>query len=160
MNVKSREEAWRATDRLFPTDYEQNDIDSRNAGYPIYTSTMEGNGSWISDLNTSLEVNVADENGYVKTTMINIEAEPEITEETRWSSADVRECCIRNDFYTAGDIKAYEEMLGFVEKNDFSTKNLYKVAKDIEEHSEDQTIENVMFCLRKDAVNTFYTVRA
>ena len=136
----------------------KDDVASERAGYPIYKSTAEGNDSWISDLNTRLEINVSTSR-YLKTTNIDIEQMPEIEVEDRWTEADVRECCIKNDFYTAGDCKAYSEMLAFVDKNEFTLENLYKVAKDIEEHSEEQTIENIMFCLRKDAVDTFYTVK-
>ena len=35
-------------------------------------------------------------------------------------------------------------------------ENIYQVAKDIYDHSKNQTITNIMFILEKVAVNTFY----
>lgn len=162
--VTSSYEAWRKADELFPTDYEKDILASGRAGYPIYRSTADGNISWISDLGTRLEVNVIpNENSTDCTDTILIwikdKDEPEIEIEERWTAMDVMECCIRNEFYTAGDAKEYERMLNQVRATTFSTTALYQVAKDICDHSEEQTIENVMFCLRKEAVNTFYTIK-
>lgn len=56
--VSSRQEAWTIADQIFPTDYIHNSEYSKNAGYPIYTSTAAGVTAWISDLNTSLELNL------------------------------------------------------------------------------------------------------
>ena len=155
MNAKSREEAWRIADELMPTDYMKDDMRSERAGYPVFWSTADGCDAHICDLNDRLEINL---DNVGKTVNIWIDEMPEIEVEEKWSESDVRECCIKNDFYTAGDCKAYSEMLNFVDNNSFSVENLYKVAKDILEHSEDQTIENIMFCIKKDAVNTFYKV--
>ena len=61
IKVSSVSEAWRAAARIFPTDYEKNEENSKRAGYPIYetTSTDERfSGFHISDLNTRLEVNM------------------------------------------------------------------------------------------------------
>lgn len=63
IKVSSVSEAWRAAARIFPTDYEKNEENSKRAGYPIYetTSTDERfSGFHISDLNTRLVSN--DEN--------------------------------------------------------------------------------------------------
>ena len=57
IKVSSVSEAWRAAARIFPTDYEKNEENSKRAGYPIYetTSTDERfSGFHISDLNTRL----------------------------------------------------------------------------------------------------------
>lgn len=73
IKVKTRKQAWDIADRLFPTDYERNADSSGRAGYPIYetTSTDEDHtGFHISDLNTSLELNMG-----VETIKINIESE-------------------------------------------------------------------------------------
>jgi len=64
IKVSSVSEAWRAAARIFPTDYEKNEENSKRAGYPIYetTSTDERfSGFHISDLNTRLEVNMGAE---------------------------------------------------------------------------------------------------
>ena len=80
-------------------------------------------------------------------------------EETRkWYSSDVRTMCIRNEFYTCGDNEAYGKMLSFVNENEPTNENIYKVASDIQKHSEGQTTSNIMFCLMQDAVYTFFTV--
>lgn len=60
IKVSSVSEAWRAAARIFPTDYEKNEENSKRAGYPIYetTSTDERfSGFHISDLNTRLQEN-------------------------------------------------------------------------------------------------------
>ena len=157
IKVKSVEEAWMKANELFPTDYEKDDRSSANAGYPIYYSTASGNNSWISDLNTSLELNIW-KGKKIETIRIIIEEEPEITEEKIWSADDVRTVCIKHDLYTKGNCREYDKMLNFVEDNEVSLKNLLMVAEDICKHSEDQTVENVMFLLNKDAVRTFYHI--
>lgn len=83
-----------------------------------------------------------------------------ITKTYTWSYDDVRNFCIRHNYYTHGDCKAYENMLVMVEKEPYSDELLYKVAKDILEHSDDPDnyIENMMFCLFRETVNTFFTV--
>lgn len=82
----------------------------------------------------------------------------QITIMRKWSSGDVREACIKNNFYTRGDNESYKKMLDLVDSTEPTPENLYSVAKDIKEHSEDQSISNVMFCIEKDAVLTFYEV--
>lgn len=94
----------------------------------------------------------------IETIRIIPESEPEITEEKIWSLRSVREVCISYNLYTMGDCEEYGNMLNFVEDNEFTLKNLYKVAEDICNHSPEQTIENVMFLLNKDAVKTFYHI--
>lgn len=161
ITVKSREEAWREADRLFPTDYAKDTWFSKNAGYPIYLSTAEGNGSWISDLNSSLELNLLDDDNAVKTIRINIVQEPEIEVEERWESEEIREMCIAKDWYSRGTIKAYSDMLSMVEHSDPTPANIYKAAKDIYEHSEKDgvTVEAIMFEIANEVVKRFYTVR-
>jgi len=156
MTVKNREEAWEQANKLFPTDYEKDERASQNAGYPIYMSTAEGVNAWISDLNVTLELNMSDG----KSIRINIQSEPEIKEERRWSSNSVRSVCIKFDWYTRGDVRAYSKMLDFVEENEPTALNIYRVAEDILEHTSDdeETIENIMFVLQKEACNTFFTV--
>lgn len=58
MYVKSKEEAWRVARNIFPTDFKLDNMATANAGYDIYYSTVEGNDEWISDLGTSLELNM------------------------------------------------------------------------------------------------------
>lgn len=160
IKVRNREAAWKEAERLFPTDWEKDERATANAGYPIYMSAAEGNNSWISDLNTSLELNIQEGKG-IKTIRIYIEQEPEIFEEVKWSSSEIRNMCIENDWYTAGDIKVYSNMLEFVEQNEPTRLNIYKVAKDILDHSSDEDlyVEAIMFVIADDVVKTFYTVK-
>lgn len=81
-----------------------------------------------------------------------------ITRNRYWDANSVREACIRNDLYTAGDSEAYTAMLNMVERTEPTTKAMYLVAKDIQEHSDDQTITNVMFILEREAVITTFEI--
>ena len=161
IKVRSREEAWMEADKLFPTDYEQDEQSTKNAGYPIFRSTADGNLSWISDLNCTLELNIYNKKTKgIDTIRINIIPEPEITEIVKWSSSDIRNMCIKNNWYTAGDIKAYSKMLDFVEESEPTKLNIYKTAKDIMEHSSDPDlyVEAIMFTIANDVVKTFFEV--
>ena len=81
---------------------------------------------------------------------------PEITKTPNWTSDNVRRACIRNELYTLGDSESYLSML---EKVDViktpSDIGVYIIAKDIAEHSEGQTVSNVMYILANEAI--FYT---
>ena len=81
-----------------------------------------------------------------------------INEIKKWSISSVRGCCVTNEFYTCGCTTEYEKMLNFVSTHKPTLTNIYKVSKDICEHSECQTIENIMFCLNADAIYTFYEI--
>ena len=83
---------------------------------------------------------------------------PTITTSRSWSSGNIMASCIRNRFYTCGTNREYENMLRMVDQNDPTPEILYQVAKDIYDHSKNQTITNIMFVLEKEAVNTFYYI--
>ncbi len=83
---------------------------------------------------------------------------PNITVNRRWSGMSVRQTCIKHDLYTCGDNKDYEHMLNWVERLYPNTDNLYFIAEDIQKHSEDQTVTNVMYLLEKDAVVTTFEI--
>lgn len=72
MVVKTKKEAWRKADELFPTDYAKDDAASERAGYPVYVSTLEDSDDRICDLNDRLEVIIG--NGH---TNIWIDEQPE-----------------------------------------------------------------------------------
>lgn len=57
MKVDSKKAAWDLANRLFPTDYEKDELGTKNAGYPIYKSTNSEMNAWISDLGDRLELN-------------------------------------------------------------------------------------------------------
>ena len=83
---------------------------------------------------------------------------PKIKEFKRWSANSVREVCINNNFYTAGDNEDYEHMLVWVDRMYPNTENLYFIADNIYRHSVDQTIANIMFVLANNAVITTYEI--
>ncbi len=83
---------------------------------------------------------------------------PKITTERKWSVEDVRLTCLRNDFYRRGNNAEYDKMLELVDTLEPTPENIYIVAKDICEHSTDQTITNIMFVLELEAVYTFYII--
>ena len=74
---------------------------------------------------------------------------PNIAVNRRWSGMSVRQTCIKHDLYTCGDNEDYEHMLNWVER---------LIAEDIQKHSKDQTITNVMYLLEKDAVTTTFEI--
>lgn len=84
--------------------------------------------------------------------------QPKITIKREWNAGHVRATCIRNRLYTCGDNEAYNNMLESVRDLEPTPENIYRVAKDIYEHSRNQTITNIMFILEKEAVNTFYFI--
>lgn len=160
MQAKNIAEAWRMADDLFPTDYTLDYNKTERAGANIYVSTADGNDSWISDLGTRLEVNIV-EGATCKSYNIQIDEEPAITTTRRIDWLKVRDTCIREDWYTCGDVKAYEKMLDEARANDgeYTVRKMYRLACDILEHSEGtNTIENVMYILDKAAVDTFYDI--
>ena len=83
---------------------------------------------------------------------------PNIAVNLRWSGMSVRQTCIKHDLYTCGDNENYEHMLNWVERLYPNTENLYFIAEDIQKHSKDQTITNVMYLLEKDAVTTTFEI--
>jgi len=66
MKVTNMKAAWEAVNKIFPTDYIKDESSSKNAGYPIYRSTLDATATekyqpWycqIADLSTRLEVTV------------------------------------------------------------------------------------------------------
>lgn len=161
MIAKTRDEAWAMASTAFPTDYELDIASSDVAGYPIWRSTVKDNGSWISDLGTTLEVNLQEGNR-IRTIRINIMQEPIIQETLKWSSSDIRSLCMDKNWYMAGDVQSYSNMLGYVDNTMPSVEAIYKVAKDIFEHTDDTdyTIENIMFEISNHVVKRLYTIQA
>ncbi|MBQ4447447.1 MAG: hypothetical protein II897_04050 [Clostridia bacterium] len=75
-----------------------------------------------------------------------------------WSRSSVRNACVNNDLYTLGDNEDYEHMLDWVDRLYPTYEQMLKIAKDIFEHSKDQTITNVMYILEKEAVITTFEI--
>lgn len=82
---------------------------------------------------------------------------PTITKTPHWTPDSVRAACIRNDLYTRGDSEAYTHMLDQVAKiKTPSDIGIWMIAKDITEHSDMQTVTNVMYILANEAVTYTY----
>lgn len=81
-----------------------------------------------------------------------------IKELKRWSKMAIRKACIKHGLYTAGDCDEYERMLDLADGLTPDANNIWFVACDIVEHSEDQTVENVMFILANEAVTTHFEI--
>lgn len=78
---------------------------------------------------------------------------------------DLRNCCIRNNWYTRGTCKEYEAL--FDKLNDdtgcpvnMTTEKLVEIAEDIWEHSKitDYTLETVLFELARTCTTYFEIV--
>lgn len=83
---------------------------------------------------------------------------PDIKAARRWSDGSVQAACIKNNLYTRGTYEQYDNMLRSADVLQPTIENLYRLAKDICEHSEAQTITNVMFILERDAVTTIFEI--
>jgi len=93
------------------------------------------------------------------TTKSNIRiAAPTVSTNRFWDHTTVRAACIKNDLYTCGDNEEYSAMFDLVDKTPPTTQGLYIIAKDIAEHSDYQTITNVMFILEREAVITTFEI--
>lgn len=124
MKVNSREEAWKLVNRLFPTDYEKDDIGSENAGYSIYKSTADNNDSWISDLGNRLEMNAVNESGTIDTMNIWVEEK-----ETKTMAATVRSMTGEFEEYKVEGIVSVQYIAGNLMlvcmKNDTVATSMY-----------------------------------
>ena len=160
-HVESREEAWQKAIEIFPTDYKKDETASERAGYPIYRSTATDAGikDWISDLGARLELNL--KNGAKTLNIWITPPTPKITAVRRWSMEDIVQMCIENNFYTQGDALAYSRMLQRVEVMEPTLENIYAVAVDILDHTdenEDQTITNIMCIIENTVVRTTFDI--
>lgn len=83
---------------------------------------------------------------------------PIIFTKRQWSDHSVQAACIKNNLYTRGTYEQYDKMLKSADVLQPTIGNLYQLAKDICEHSEDQAITNVMFILEREAVTTTFEI--
>ena len=83
---------------------------------------------------------------------------PKIDTIRLWSPSRVREACVANMLYTRGDNEDYSILLEWVGTVSPTLGNLYLAAEDICEHSDGQSIENVMYILEKEAVVTVFDI--
>lgn len=54
----------------------------------------------------------------------------------KWNSDSVRSFCIKNVFYTRGDVCAYADMLDYVDTHAPTDRNVLIVARNIADHSD------------------------
>ena len=94
-----------------------------------------------------------------------------VKEIKRIDTDKLRHICINNNWYTCGSNADYMNMFKMCEKDNISTNQLYKIAKDIYEHtdvasaktgcstdySDDENILNMMIYVN-DASYVFYEI--
>lgn len=61
ISVVNKEAAWAIVNRLFPSDYDKDEVASTNAGYPIYRHNTLNPENRICDLGCRLEVNLGND---------------------------------------------------------------------------------------------------
>lgn len=90
-----------------------------------------------------------------------------IKETRRIDFYDLRNLCIRNNWYTRGSNDEYEKTLQFARRNDMNTENLGTVAMDIVKHSDASCfadcyangvhpVEHVLFLLAEITTSLFF----
>ena len=78
-----------------------------------------------------------------------------------WDGYDVAEMCKNECYYKCGTITDYKGVINYVEEHPNPTdKDIYKVAKDILEHSSDkeEPVTNIMFKLANKVIRYLYEV--
>ena len=65
-----------------------------------------------------------------------------VKEIKRIDTEKLRHICINNNWYTCGSNADYMNMLKMCEKDNISTNQLYKIAKDIYEHTDVESVTN------------------
>lgn len=76
---------------------------------------------------------------------------------------DVRQFCIHNNLYTAGDCEDYNKMLANVEAHSCTLQHIIAIAKDIAEHSDehdseiDLSLGNIVIYLYENVIHTRLT---
>lgn len=91
ITVATRDQAWEAANKIFPTDYEKDEASSQRAGYDIYRHHELNHYARICDLGNRLEVLT----GEWGENVTNIWIEPEIIKNmgTKMSEGDYRRLC-------------------------------------------------------------------
>ena len=66
------------------------------------------------------------------------------------STSSVRQMCINNNYYTAGDCRAYENMFNMFYGKNVTPKLLRKVAEDIRDHSvTEDSLADILYNLQR-----------
>lgn len=88
--------------------------------------------------------------------------EQKVVEHCVWTAGEIRYFCTEEGYYTEGNVRDYEEMLLFVDKNNPTPENIYKVAKNILDHSDSEHKRRIEYMMREisvNIVNRYYEVR-
>lgn len=80
-----------------------------------------------------------------------------IKERKLWNMHDMRSACIRNNLYTMGSNEEYSEMLMNIEKLYPTLTTIQSIAQNILDHSEDQSLTNIMYIIANEVVKTCFT---
>ena len=95
-----------------------------------------------------------------------------IVERKFWLADDVYRMCNEHDFYDFGTAEEYDAMLDMVSELQPTIENVYKIAKDIYEHTdwgadfenlfgtEDNAIAHIMYNINEDVIRTTYDVHS
>ena len=78
-----------------------------------------------------------------------------------WRHEDVREFCIKHNYFNHGTCHDYEFLLRWIDEHDDPTpENICFVAQDILMHTyygfDCESTESMMFLIEKEVVNTFF----
>ena len=81
------------------------------------------------------------------------------------NGSDVREFCIKNNLYTAGNNKDYASLLNSCDTfHNCTPRRMINIAKDIVEHSDEQdakidlSLGNIVFYLCEDVMHTMLPI--
>lgn len=88
--------------------------------------------------------------------------QPKVIEHAEWTAEEIRNFCLEEGYYSEGKVREYEEMLNFVDQNEPTPENIYKVAKNILEHSDQEHKRPVVYLIREisiELVDRYYEVR-
>ena len=69
----------------------------------------------------------------------------------KWSFDNVRHMCVTNALYEHGTNKDFEKMLVFVMKHEPTEENILLVARDIEKHSSEWNVEELVYLILHEA---------
>lgn len=84
---------------------------------------------------------------------------PTINKIAHWSPSSVRIACIKNDLYDCGYDGSYKRMLEKVEETPNPTDDdIWMIAQDINDHTDYQTVTNIMYILTKEAITYTFTI--
>ena len=77
-----------------------------------------------------------------------------------WTRYSVMLLCIKNNLYSRGTNKEYENMLNMTESmaEGPTYENIYRMAKDIRDHSDGQTICSIMSMIENSVVHTEFEI--